>query len=99
MAFFLDRSFGDVNGLMQNEMERLDVEALKKYPCPAACASQRRQPSLTAMTHMRWLRGHESTGYTRSVVFCVGGLRARKNPRTNEVSQQSNHPDDLNTSG
>ena len=32
-----------------------------------------------AMTHMRWLHGqsgHESTGCTRSVVHCVGGLRA-----------------------
>ena len=37
------------------------------------------RPVSLAMTHMRWLRGqggHESTGYTRSVVQCVGGLRA-----------------------
>ena len=36
-------------------------------------------PVSLAMTHMRWLHGqsgHESTGYTRSVVQCVGGLRA-----------------------
>ena len=36
-------------------------------------------PVSLAKTHMRWLHGrsgHESTGYTRSVVQCVGGLRA-----------------------
>ena len=47
--------------------------------CPAACASQRRQPSLLVMAHMRWLHGrsgHESTGFTLCVVLCVGGLQA-----------------------
>ena len=32
-----------------------------------------------AITHMRWVHGqggHESTGYTISVVPCVGGLQA-----------------------
>ena len=55
------------------------MEAPWKYPCPAACASQRRQPSLLAMTHMRWLHcqsGHESSEHTRGVVPYVGGLRA-----------------------
>ena len=36
-------------------------------------------PVSLAMTHVRWLYGqggHESTDYTRSVVQCVGGLRA-----------------------
>ena len=36
-------------------------------------------PVSLAMTHMRWFHGrsgHESTGHTRSVVQCVGGLRA-----------------------
>ena len=36
-------------------------------------------PVSSAMTHMRWWHGpswHDSTGYTRSVVQCVGGLRA-----------------------
>ena len=65
-AIFLDRGFGDVNGLTQIETERLD---------PAACASPWRLPSRTAMTHVWWLHGqsgHESTDYTQSVVHCVG---------------------------
>ena len=36
-------------------------------------------PVSLAMTHMRWVHGqggHKSTGYTQSVVHCVGGLRA-----------------------
>ena len=68
VAIFLDRGFGDVNGLTQIETERPDVEAPEKYPCPAACASPWRLPSRTAMTHVRWLHGqsgHESTDYTR----------------------------------
>ena len=75
MAIFLDRGFGDVNGLTQIETERLDVEAPEKYPCPAACASPWRLPSRTAITHVWWLHGqsgHESTDYTQSVVHCVG---------------------------
>ena len=75
MAIFLDRGFGDVNGLTQIETERPDVEAPEKYPSLAACASPWRLPSRTAMTHVRWLHGqsgHESTDYTQSVVHCVG---------------------------
>ena len=52
------------------------MEALWKHPCPAACANQRRQPSLLVMTHKRWPHGqsgHESTGF---VVLCVFGLQA-----------------------
>ena len=30
---------------------------LEKCPCPAACASQWRQPRLLAMTHIRWATG------------------------------------------
>ena len=55
------------------------METPKEYPCHAACASQWRQPSLLAMTHMRWFRGqtgHESTSYTLSVVLCVGPTHA-----------------------
>ena len=62
-----------MNGLKQEEKERLDVEARKKYPCPAACASLWRLPSLTAMTRMRWLHGqggHESTDYTECGLLC-----------------------------
>ena len=42
-------------------------------------ASLWRQPSLLAMTHMRWSQGHrvrESTEYAQNVALCVGGLRA-----------------------
>ena len=42
------------------------------------CEPMETAQSLLAMTHMRWLHGqsgHESTGYTQSVVQCVGGLR------------------------
>ena len=35
-----------MNGIETLGSERLDVEALKKYPCPAACARLWRQPSL-----------------------------------------------------
>ena len=58
---------------------RLDVEAPKKCPCPAACASLWRLPVSLAMTHLRWLHGqggHESTDNTLSVVPNVGRLRA-----------------------
>ena len=43
----------DVKVLEQREL-RLDVEALEKCPCPAACASPWRQPTLLAMTHTLW---------------------------------------------
>ena len=61
------------------EAVRKDAEAPWKCPCPA-CASQWRQQSLSAMTHMRWAHGqsgHESTDYTLHVVhFFVRGLQA-----------------------
>ena len=38
--------FSDVNCIQTEGSERLDVEAPKKCPCPAACASLWRQPSL-----------------------------------------------------
>ena len=44
-----------------------DIVAFEAVPCLAACASLCGQPSLLAMTHMRWLygqRGHESTDCT-----------------------------------
>ena len=69
IANFFVSCFSDVNGIQKQGSERLDVEAAKK--CLAACASQWRQPSPLAMTHMRWLSGqsgHESMGYTLSVV-------------------------------
>ena len=47
--FFLDRE-----RFQTKDSVRLDVEAPKKYPCPAACASQQRQPSLFGMTHLLW---------------------------------------------
>ena len=43
----------DVKVLEQREL-RLDVEALETRPCPGACASPWRQPTLLARTHMRW---------------------------------------------
>ena len=68
--------FSEVNGIQTLGSERLDVEAPKKYPRPAACASQWTQPSLfgddthaVVMGHC----GHESTDCTRGVVQCVGG--------------------------
>ena len=38
--------FSELNGIQTLGLERPDVEALEKYPCPAACASLWRQPSL-----------------------------------------------------
>ena len=63
MAIFLDRGFGDVNGLTQIETERPDVEAPEKYPCPAACASPWRLPSARRDTRAvvarpKWAREH-----------------------------------------
>ena len=43
---------------------RLDVEVSKKCPCLTACASQRRQPGLLAMTHMRY--GHRGRRWLRA---------------------------------
>ena len=63
--------FLEVSGVNRRKQRRRCVEALQKCPCPAACASLWRQPSLLAMTHMRWVHGqsgHQSTGYTQSVV-------------------------------
>ena len=60
---------------------RLDVEAQKKCPCLAACASLWRLPSLLAMTHMRLLhgqRGQQSTDYVK-VWSSVRGLRTWPN--------------------
>ena len=67
-----------MNVLERREL-RLGVAAPEKCPRPAACASLLRQPSLLAMTHMLWRHGrsgHESTGYTESVLSTtsVGGL-------------------------
>ena len=67
LANFLYRGFQSVNGTRQKEAVRPDVEALQKCPCPPACASHWRPPSLPAMTHMRWEHGqsgHESTDCT-----------------------------------
>ena len=58
---------------------RLDVEALEKCPCSAACASQSRQSSLhgdethAVATRPRWASEH---GLHRGVVHCVGGWAA-----------------------
>ena len=71
--------FSDVNGLQTVGSERPDVEVLQKNQCPAACASQWSQPSLSAMTHMLWLRGqsgHAGTEDTRSVVFPLVSVAA-----------------------
>ena len=43
---FFGSSFSDVNGIQTEETVRLGVEAPKKCPCPAACASLWRQPSV-----------------------------------------------------
>ena len=64
MINFLDGGFFEVIGIQTLGSERLDVEALKKYPCPAACASLWRQPSLfgddthAVSTRPRWAREH-----------------------------------------
>ena len=61
---FFGRWFSEVKGIQTLGSERLDVEALKKYPCPAACASLWRQPSLfgddthAVDTRPRWAREH-----------------------------------------
>ena len=59
-----------------------DVEESKKCPCLAASASLWRLPSLLAMTHMRWCRGHSghpSTERTLCGLLCqwVVGLARR----------------------
>ena len=56
------------------EVERRDVEALQKCLCPAACAKQWRQPSLLAMTLMRWAHdqsGHEHGPHTQCDPMCL----------------------------
>ena len=48
------------------------------YPCSAACASPWRQPSHTAMTHMRWLhdsRWHQSTDHIEVWCFLLVSCR------------------------
>ena len=46
IANFFGWWFSKVNGVQTLGSERLDVEALKKYPCLAACASLWRLPRL-----------------------------------------------------
>ena len=53
-----------MSGVQTQGSERLDVEALKKCPCPAACASLWKLPSLfgddthAVGTRPRWAREH-----------------------------------------
>ena len=66
-----------MSGTQTDGLERLAVDAPWKNPCPAACANL--WSVSLAMTHMQRSHGqggHESTGFSRSVVQCVGGLRA-----------------------
>ena len=39
VAIFIGSFFSDLNGVKRRGTERPDVEAPKKCPCPAACAS------------------------------------------------------------
>ena len=56
--------FPDVNGIRTEGSERPDVEAPEKWPCLAACESQRRQPILfsddthAVVTRPKWVREH-----------------------------------------
>ena len=56
--------FSEVSGIQTEGSERLDVEALEKCPCPAACASLWRLPRLfgddthAVDTRPRWAREH-----------------------------------------
>ena len=58
-------------------MLRLAIESPKKLPSLAACVSLWRQPSLLAMTHMRWVIGlmwAREHGLHRGVVPSVSGF-------------------------
>ena len=63
--------------------ERLDVEALKKYPCPTACASLWRQPSLfgddthAVATRPKWAREHRQQTLCGPLRRWVAGLAHR----------------------
>ena len=66
--------FSEVNGIQTEDSECLDVEAPKKCPCPAACAS---------LWRLLRLFGDDTPPVGRTakvgrlcVVHCVGGLRA-----------------------
>ena len=74
---FFGSWFSDVNGSQTEGSERW--RCFSNVNVLLHVRAYGDSPVSLAMTHMRWLHGqsgHESTGYTRSVVQCVGGLRA-----------------------
>ena len=69
----------DPNGVKQRERSAQMWRHLRNVHVLLHVRAYGDCPVSLAMTHMRWFHGrsgHESTGYTRSVVQCVGGLRA-----------------------
>ena len=101
---FFGSSFSDVNGVQKERTERPDVEALWKYPCPAACASRRRQPSLfgddthAVVTRPKWHGEHgpHRVWYFVLVVCKPGpsiGARARTRAKVNVRLRHLAHKD------
>ena len=67
----------DAHGFQQRERPSCMWRRSGNIPCAAACASQRRQPSLLAMTHAaikRPRRASEHGLHTRCGPLCVSGL-------------------------
>ena len=69
--------FSEVNGERQRMRCAWNVEAPQISPCPAACVSLWRLPSVFGddMRRLHGQSGHESTDCTLSVVHCVGGWK------------------------
>ena len=76
--------FSEVSGIQTEGSERLDVEALEKCPCPAACASLWRLPRLfgddthAVDTRPRWAREHGTHILRGSLCRWVASLAHRQ---------------------
>ena len=76
---FFGSWFSDVNNFKQRERSAQLWRGQRNTHVPLHVRASGNRPVSLSMTHVRWLHGHsvhESVDYTRSVVQCVGGLRA-----------------------
>ena len=98
IAIFLGSWFSDWDGVTQRERSAQTWRRLRNVHVLLHVRAYGDCPVSVAMTHVRWLHGesgHESTGYTRGVVHCVGGLRAwpiDKCPNKDAGRRQSETP-------
>ena len=80
------------------EAVRLDVEAPKKYPCPTACASQWRQPSLSGdnthavATRPKWAQEHGLHTKCGSLCRWVASVAHRKVLETRTRANENVRP-------